>query len=73
MVLKLELFPGLCRLEERLSQEEAKYKQWHNDNIRRRNNYIPFVFNLLRILAEEGKLHDLIEKAQVPQQIQQQP
>lgn len=59
-------------LQERLSHEEAKFKQWHKDNQRRRNNYITFVFNLLRILAEENKLHSLIEKAQVPKQIQQQ-
>ena len=61
----------VCRMEERLSSEEAKFKQWHQDNQRRRNNYIPYVFNLLRILAEEGKLQDLINKAQTPKLVKQ--
>lgn len=60
------------RLEDRLCQEEIKFRQWRDDNIRRRNNYIPFAFNMLRILAEEGKLRHLIEKAQVPKQVRQQ-
>ena len=69
--LSYEIYP-LCRVEERLSSEEAKFKQWHQDNQRRRNNYIPYIFNLLRILAEEGKLQGLIEKAQIPKVKQEQ-
>jgi len=55
-----------CRLKHRLANEERKYQRWHDDNLRRRNNYIPFIFNLLRILAEEGKLSSLTEKAREP-------
>jgi len=55
-----------CRLKNRLASEEQKFQRWHDDNLRRRNNYIPFVFNILRILAEEGKLGGLIAKAKEP-------
>jgi len=56
----------LQELKNRLASEEQKFQRWHDDNLRRRNNYIPFVFNILRILAEEGKLGGLIAKAKEP-------
>lgn len=38
---------------------------WHAENVRRRHNYVPFVYNLLSVLASEGKLSPLIDKARV--------
>jgi len=35
------------------------------ENIRRRHNYLPFIVELLRILSEQGKLAELVEKAKV--------
>jgi ubiquitin carboxyl-terminal hydrolase L5 len=36
---------------------------FQTENIRRRHNYLPFIMELLKILAQEGKLVDLVAKA----------
>ncbi len=35
------------------------------ENIRRQHNYLPFIMELLKILAQEGKLVDLVEKVSI--------
>jgi len=50
-------------LKEKVNAEEDKRKRWKVDNIRRRHNYIPFIMNTLKILAERGELLPLLEKA----------
>lgn len=50
-------------LEGQIAQEESKYEDWRNENIRRRTNYIPFIFTFLQALAQRGKLQPLIDKA----------
>ncbi len=51
------------RAHEDLAQEAAKAQRWHDENVRRKANCIPLLFNLLRLLAEKGRLAPLVAAA----------
>jgi len=50
-------------LQARIEDEDAKMKKYKVENARRRHNYMPFIVELLKVLAKEGKLVPLVESA----------
>ena len=60
------LMACLCmrgRLQEELHHERQKHQRWHAENVRRKTNYVPWIFNLLKLLAEKGRLQGVISQA----------
>lgn len=53
----------LERLQSLIEVEIAKSKRYQIENIRRKHNYLPLIMELLKILAKEGKLVSLYQKA----------
>ncbi len=54
---------GMEELLLRVRQEEQRRAQWRKENIRRRHNYLPFIVELLKGLAQEGQLVKVYEAA----------
>uniref|UniRef100_A0A7S3QWC1 Ubiquitin carboxyl-terminal hydrolase n=1 Tax=Dunaliella tertiolecta TaxID=3047 RepID=A0A7S3QWC1_DUNTE len=53
----------MTHLQDELQDEHEKRRKWHEENVRRRHNYIPLLFGMLKHLGEHGKLQPLIERA----------
>ena len=43
--------------------ESQKAEQWKVENRRRKHNYVPFIVNMLKLLAERGELMPLLDAA----------
>ena len=46
-----------------IKDEEIKVKKFREENERRQFNYIPFIYELMKSLAEKGKLGDMYKEA----------
>jgi ubiquitin carboxyl-terminal hydrolase L5 len=57
-----------AKLKGDLQAEKDKREKWRVENLRRKHNYIPFVFALLKKLAKEGKLAALQEEGKKKKQ-----
>jgi len=58
-----EVGAELADLQDTIAMEEEKSRRYRIENARRRHNYTPFIVELLKLLAKEGKLVPLVEKA----------
>lgn len=50
-------------LERQLSEEKDKRARWTVENTRRRHNYVPLLYNLLKLMAQKGQLEGLQSRA----------
>lgn len=60
---RAELTANAHAWNEELSRETERRAVWRDENIRRKHNYIPFIFNLLEACAERGALTPLVDRA----------
>lgn len=57
---------SIANSEAKIAQEIERFKKWKEENERRRHNYVPLIFELLKQLGKknmlEGLFKDAIEK-----------
>lgn len=52
-----------ARLSAELDAEERRRAAWGDENLRRRTDFVPAIFNLLQALAATGELEGLVRAA----------
>jgi len=62
-----ELTVELQNNKELLQDETLKYKRYEDENARRKHNYLPFILEMLKMVAKKGKLNDLVQNAKEKQ------
>lgn len=60
---KLQIESEISELNLKIKYHQEQLKRSENENIRRRHSYIPFLVNLLKILAEKNELLPLVDQA----------
>merc|ERR1712059_9241 len=53
----------IAEVDNLIAREEEKRRTFKVENIRRQHNYLPFIVELLKILARKGELNEITEKA----------
>ncbi|RWS27546.1 ubiquitin C-terminal hydrolase-like protein [Leptotrombidium deliense] len=53
----------ISQLQNLIAEENIKMKRYKMENIRRKHNYLPLIIEILKSLAQEGKLTELVSKA----------
>merc|ERR1719411_560348 len=53
----------ISEIDNLIAKEEDKRRTFKVENIRRQHNYLPFIVELLKILARKGELNEMTEKA----------
>jgi len=53
----------ITAVNDKIAIEDNKFVGWKAENIRRRHNYVPFAYALLKALSEKGKLKGLVDGA----------
>lgn len=51
------------RIRLKISNEEDKMRRYRIENARRKHNYLPLIVEILKLLAKDGKLVPLYERA----------
>jgi len=62
--LRIEMLRSeIAVLEQRLQLEGDKRRGYEIENIRRKHNYLPFIIEMIRVLADKNELVGLVEEA----------
>lgn len=57
----------IAQLERAIADEQQKRAAWAVENARRKHNYLPFIVQLLKTLAEKQQLQPLVQQQQLAQ------
>jgi len=60
-----EVAEEIYHLQSMIEEEEQKALKFKEENVRRKHNYLPLIVELLKILANDGRLVPLIKQAKV--------
>ncbi len=61
---KAALDAQIDQFKGKIAQEKSKFDKWAAENVRRKHNFVPFTFQLLKQLAKADKLDAVVEAAQ---------